>query len=75
MSSPSPTCAGAPPRHPRHWPTWVAVAAMALAARLPWPLQRALGGVLFGIAALVTAYRGISRLEAAAQAAARPSLA
>jgi putative MATE family efflux protein len=35
----------------------------------------ALGAVLFGIAALVTAYRGISRLERAAQAAARQSLA
>ncbi|MGE7470564.1 MATE family efflux transporter [Bosea sp. NPDC003192] len=35
----------------------------------------ALGAVLFGIAALVTAYRGISRLENAAQAAAKQSLA
>ena len=35
----------------------------------------ALGAVLFGIVALVTAYRGISRLEGTAQAAARPSLA
>lgn len=35
----------------------------------------ALGAVLFGVAALVTAYRGISRLEATAQAAARQSLA
>jgi putative MATE family efflux protein len=35
----------------------------------------ALGAVLFGIAALVTAYRGISRLESAAQAAAKQSLA
>lgn len=35
----------------------------------------ALGAVLFGIAALITAYRGISRLEGAAQAVARPSLA
>lgn len=35
----------------------------------------ALGAVLFGIAALVTAYRGISRLERAAQAAASQSLA
>ena len=35
----------------------------------------ALGAVLFGIVALVTAYRGITRLEGAAQAAARPSLA
>ncbi|RXT53303.1 MATE family efflux transporter [Bosea sp. Tri-44] len=35
----------------------------------------ALGAVLFGIAALVTAYRGIARLERAARMAARPSLA
>jgi len=35
----------------------------------------ALGAVLFGVAALVTAYRGISRLESAAQAAATRSLA
>ncbi|CAN7564524.1 MATE family efflux transporter [Bosea sp. LjRoot237] len=35
----------------------------------------ALGAVLFGIAALVTAYRGIARLERSAQMAARPSLA
>ncbi|MCV9939604.1 MATE family efflux transporter [Boseaceae bacterium BT-24-1] len=35
----------------------------------------ALGAVLFGIAALVTAYRGITRLERSAQMAARPSLA
>lgn len=35
----------------------------------------ALGAVLFGIAALVTAYRGITRLERSAQLAARPSLA
>lgn len=35
----------------------------------------ALGAVLFGIVALITAYRGITRLEGAAQAAARSSLA
>jgi putative MATE family efflux protein len=35
----------------------------------------ALGAVLFGMAALVTAYRGIARLEDGAQALARPSLA
>ncbi|RXT17691.1 MATE family efflux transporter [Bosea sp. Tri-39] len=35
----------------------------------------ALGAVLFGIAALVTAYRGIARLERSAQMAARPSFA
>jgi KDO2-lipid IV(A) lauroyltransferase len=32
-----------PPRSPRHWPTWLGIGALALMARLPWPLQRALG--------------------------------
>jgi KDO2-lipid IV(A) lauroyltransferase len=32
-----------PPRSPRHWPVWLGIGALALAARLPWPLQRALG--------------------------------
>lgn len=33
----------APPLGPRHWPAWLGIGAMALLARLPWPLQRALG--------------------------------
>ena len=32
-----------PPLGPRHWPAWLGIGAMALLARLPWPLQRALG--------------------------------
>ncbi len=32
-----------PPRSPRHWPVWLGIGALALLARLPWPLQRALG--------------------------------
>lgn len=32
-----------PPRSPRHWPIWLGIGALALLARLPWPLQRALG--------------------------------
>ncbi|MBJ7575916.1 LpxL/LpxP family Kdo(2)-lipid IV(A) lauroyl/palmitoleoyl acyltransferase [Luteimonas sp. MC1828] len=32
-----------PPLAPRHWPTWLGIGAMALLARLPWPLQRAVG--------------------------------
>lgn len=32
-----------PPLGPRHWPTWAGIGLMALAARLPWPLQRLLG--------------------------------
>ena len=35
-----------PPRSPRHWPTWLGIGALALLARLPWPLQRALGGAI-----------------------------
>ena len=40
-----------PPRGPKHWPMWLALAGMCLGARLPWALQRALGG-LFGAFAL-----------------------
>ncbi len=32
-----------PPLAPRHWPAWCGIGLMALAARLHWPLQRALG--------------------------------
>jgi KDO2-lipid IV(A) lauroyltransferase len=32
-----------PPLAPRHWPAWIGIGLMALAARIPWPLQRALG--------------------------------
>lgn len=32
-----------PPRSPRHWPVWLGIGALVLLARLPWPLQRALG--------------------------------
>lgn len=32
-----------PPLAPRNWPTWLGIGAMALLARLPWPLQRVLG--------------------------------
>ena len=35
-----------PPLGPRHWPTWAGIGAMALLARIPWPLQRVLGRVL-----------------------------
>lgn len=42
MASAQPTSAP-PPLSPRQWPTWIGIAAMALAARLPWPWQRAIG--------------------------------
>ncbi len=35
-----------PPRSPRHWPTWCGIGAIAMLARLPWPLQRALARAL-----------------------------
>jgi len=38
-----------PPRSLRDWPAWAGIGTLALLARLPWPLQRALGRVL-GIA-------------------------
>lgn len=36
----------APPLGPRHWPVWLGIGAMALAARVTWPLQRGLGALL-----------------------------
>jgi len=42
----SPTSAGSPPLSPRHWPAWLGIGAMALLARLPWPMQRGLGRTL-----------------------------
>ena len=35
-----------PPLSPRTWPTWIGIGAMALAARIPWALQRALGRMI-----------------------------
>ena len=35
-----------PPLGPRTWPAWLGIGAMALLARLPWPLQRGLGRAL-----------------------------
>lgn len=51
-----------PPRSPRDWPAWAGIGALALSARLPWPLQRALGRV-FGVA-LRIALRGRRRVAA-----------
>ncbi|MFC3550284.1 LpxL/LpxP family Kdo(2)-lipid IV(A) lauroyl/palmitoleoyl acyltransferase [Lysobacter cavernae] len=47
-----------PPLGPRHWPMWLALGAMCLAARLPWPLQRLLGR---GIGALALRVAGDRR--------------
>lgn len=38
-----------PPRGPRHWPVWLGIGVAALLARLPWPLQRALGRGIGGL--------------------------
>lgn len=47
MSAPrtetSATVSGPAPLGPRQWPAWIGVGIAALAARLPWSLQRALG--------------------------------
>lgn len=32
-----------PPTAPRHWPAWLGIGLAALLARLPWPVQRAVG--------------------------------
>jgi len=42
MPSPEPPLPP-PPLGPRHWPTWVGIGVLVALARLPWPLQRALG--------------------------------
>ncbi len=42
-----------PPLAPRHWPTWLGVGGLWLAAQLPWPLQRMLGSVLGRVLHLV----------------------
>ncbi|MDQ3289074.1 MAG: LpxL/LpxP family Kdo(2)-lipid IV(A) lauroyl/palmitoleoyl acyltransferase [Pseudomonadota bacterium] len=42
----SDTAPGKPPLGPRHWPAWAGIGLLALLARLPWRLQRALGRAL-----------------------------
>lgn len=39
-----------PPAGPRHWPVWLALGVMWIAARLPWALQRRLGAGIGAIA-------------------------
>ncbi len=51
-----------PPLGPRHWPAWLGIGLAALLARLPWSLQRALGG---GIGRLLMALFGSRRRVAA----------
>jgi KDO2-lipid IV(A) lauroyltransferase len=52
-----------PPLAPRHWPAWCGIGLLALAARLPWPLQRWLGRALLG-PLLRTAMRERRRIAA-----------
>jgi len=51
-----------PPLGLRHWPTWAAIGLLVLLARLPWPLQRALGRALGAI--LRISMRGRRRIAA-----------
>jgi KDO2-lipid IV(A) lauroyltransferase len=49
----TPSDPGPPPLQPSTWLTWLGVACSALAARLPWPLQRALGRPLGALLKIV----------------------
>ena len=42
----TPTSPGRAPLGPRHWPAWLGLGALCLAARLPWALQRGCGAGL-----------------------------
>jgi KDO2-lipid IV(A) lauroyltransferase len=52
-----------PPLSPRTWSSWCGIGLLALAARLPWPLQRWLGGAVVG-PLLRIALRGRRRIAA-----------
>ncbi len=43
MADDNPDSLPPPPLGPRHWPMWLALGVIVLAARLPWALQRGLG--------------------------------
>jgi len=51
-----------PPLHPRHWPAWLGIGLMALAARLPWRVQRGLGHCLGAV--LIRALRARHKVAA-----------
>ncbi len=51
-----------PPLHPRTWPTWFGIGLGVLLARLPWSVQRALGGALGAL--LQRLLRGRARVAA-----------
>lgn len=61
-----------PPRSPRHWPAWLGIGAMALLARLPWGVQRALGRALGAL--LRVALRSRRRIAARNLALCFPAL-
>ena len=52
-----PNDAPRPPLGPRHWPAWLGIGAMALLARIPWPLQRASGSGLGALLRMAMAGR------------------
>jgi KDO2-lipid IV(A) lauroyltransferase len=46
MPEPMPEPMPPPPRAVRDWPAWIGIGAMAVLARVPWPVQRVLGRML-----------------------------
>ncbi|WP_129134956.1 LpxL/LpxP family Kdo(2)-lipid IV(A) lauroyl/palmitoleoyl acyltransferase [Luteimonas sp. YGD11-2] len=62
MAAPSSSADARPPLGPRQWPAWLGIGLAALAARLPWPLQRALGRLLGDLLRVALgSRRGIAR--------------
>ncbi|QOW19856.1 LpxL/LpxP family Kdo(2)-lipid IV(A) lauroyl/palmitoleoyl acyltransferase [Lysobacter ciconiae] len=57
----SPTSPGPAPLSPRHWPAWLGLGVLLIAARLPWGLQRVLGA---GVGALALRVAGDRRRAA-----------
>src|SRR5690606_15083995 len=53
----SPTSPGPAPRGFRHWPHWLLLGLAVAAARLPWGVQRVLGGLLGSLALLLAGDR------------------
>jgi Kdo2-lipid IVA lauroyltransferase/acyltransferase len=50
-----------PPRSLRTWPAWAGIGALALCARLPWPLQRTFGRIIgVGLQAILRERRRIA---------------
>ncbi|MEO6226882.1 MAG: LpxL/LpxP family Kdo(2)-lipid IV(A) lauroyl/palmitoleoyl acyltransferase [Thermomonas sp.] len=58
MADATPAALTLPPRGPRHWPAWLGVGVCMALARLPWPLQRGLGGMIGWLALRLSRSRG-----------------